>query len=611
MLKRIIISITLSILVILISLGIISAISVNDSIQRSLESRLTLAKIIGKYIDYMLESNLRRLQDISISGRIDFEDDDWDPEKKAIKTAYEYSIFTDRIFLLDIYGNVVLTYPHQESGNINLLSITDVSKTLSDKRPYISDVYTMEPTQKKAIFALVPLKNKNGDFIGAAGGEINPTNYLFTQVLKSVPADQSTVIELVDSHGIIISSNKQERILTCSDHNMFLSNLIAERKSSVGVCHRCHTEEERHEEKTQDILAFAPLSIASWGITIREPQEIVFAPSTLLKKGFFSLSLIAIGTSLLLVVGLSRSIVKPLKALTEAARKIGAGNLSEPIEAAGKDEVGTLAQNFDRMRVKLAESHENIQRQNLELEQRVLKRTKDLAESREKLSVLLRRVITAEEEERKRIARELHDDTSQSLNAILMSLDAFQQSWEKNRDAPQKLKRLRELCVLSLQGLHTIIKDLRPPILDDLGFDSAVRWILERHLGGKGIHYSLDIEGSCEQVEKPPERVLDCSQMELLLFRVIQEAMINIVKHADAKNVLVFLRFRSSYVEIEIEDDGKGFDVQNVSRSVTSGNRPGGFGILGMQERVALMDGKMTLCSQPGRGTQLTVYVPV
>ncbi len=609
--KRIIISITLSILIILLSLGIISTISVNDSIQRSLESRLTLAKIIGKYIDYMLESNLRRLQDISISGRIDFEDEDWDPEKRAIKTAYEYSIFTDRIFLLDIYGNVVLTYPHQEGGNINLLSITYVSKTLSDKRPYVSDVYTMEPTQKKVIFALVPLKNKNGDFIGAAGGEINPTNYLFTQVLKSVPADVSTVIELVDSHGIIISSNKQERILTCSDHNMFLGNLIAEKKSSVGVCHRCHTEEERHEEKTQDILAFAPLSLASWGITIREPQEIVFAPSILLKKGFFSLSLIAIGTSLLLAVGLSRSIVRPLKALTEAARRIGKGNLSEPIEAAGKDEVGTLAQDFDRMRVKLAESHESIQQQNLVLEKRVLERTKDLAESREKLSVLLRRVITAEEEERKRIARELHDDTSQSLNAILMSLDAFQQSLEKNKDAPQKLKRLREQCVLSLQGIHTIIKDLRPPILDDLGFDSAVRWILERHLGGKGIHYSLDIEGSCEQVEKRPERALDCSQMELLLFRVIQEAVINIAKHAQAENVFVHLCFCESFVEIEIEDDGKGFDVEKVSRSLTAEKTSGGFGILGMQERVALMDGKITLCSQPEKGTQLTVYVPV
>ena len=150
--KRIIISVILGIIIILLSLGIISYHYVKDSIERSLQSRLALANIISKYIDDILESNLKRLYDISLSGSIDFEDNNWKPEKRALKTAYDYSIFTDRIFLVDLQGNIVLTFPHLEGGNINLLSIPSINKSLIEKRPVISDVYTLEPTKRKVIF---------------------------------------------------------------------------------------------------------------------------------------------------------------------------------------------------------------------------------------------------------------------------------------------------------------------------------------------------------------------------------------------------------------------------------------------------------------------------
>jgi signal transduction histidine kinase len=609
--KRIVISVIFSILILLLSLGIISHLSVNDSIQRSLESRLQLANIIAKYIDHMLESNLTRLYDISISGRIDFDDGNWESERVAVKTAYDYSIFTDRIFLLDLDGNVVLTYPHQEGSNDNLLSIPYVSRTLRDGKPTISDIYTMEPTKRKVIFALVPLKNKDGEVIGVAGGEINPTNYVFTQILKSIPAEEETYIELVDNHGIIISSNKLQRILTCSDHNEFLVNLIASKKSSVGTCHRCHLQENQWEERTKDMLAFAPLSVAPWGITVREPQEIIFAPTTQLKKGFFSLSLIAIGTALILAIGLSRSIVRPVQSLSNAALRIGKGNLSEPITIASTDEIGSLAESLDTMRIKLANSLHSIQEQNLELEQRVARRTKDLAESREKLSGLLKKIMTAGEEERKRIARELHDDTSQSLNAVLMSLDALSLSVEKQPAITGKLKQLREHCVMTLQGLHQLIKDLRPPVLDDLGFESAIRWVMERHLDDKDVICTFNMNHTCEEIRKTSARVLDCAKLELLLFRVIQEAMINISKHANAHNVSVCVQFHHSHVSIDIDDDGRGFEVELVCDTIHHEKQMGGFGILGMQERIALLDGKMIICSRPGEGTQISAYVPL
>src|SRR3972149_5795066 len=219
--KRIIFLLILNMAIILVSLGVISHLSVDASIKRSLENRLALANLIGKYIDHILENNLKRLYDISLSGRIDFRDNDWEPEKEALKAAIEYSIFTGRIFLADLQGNVVIAYPHQEGENINLSSIPEVGKTLRDLKPVISDVHTVAPNQMKIILALVPLKNKDGDVVGVAGGEIDPTNYLLSQIIKTTPIGPDPYIELVDGHGVIIASNDPRRILTCTERYRF------------------------------------------------------------------------------------------------------------------------------------------------------------------------------------------------------------------------------------------------------------------------------------------------------------------------------------------------------------------------------------------------------
>jgi signal transduction histidine kinase len=597
--RRITFSVVLSIFAILIALGIISYLSVNDSIQRSLKNRLTLAGIIGKYFDYILESNLTRLYDISISGKIDFKDTDWESEKKALKTAYEYSIFTDRIFLTDLQGNVMITYPHQEEGKVNLLSIPYVSRALAEGKPIISDVYTMEPTQRKVIFALVPLKSRGGTLIGVAGGEINPTNYMFTQIIKSIPLGTSTNIELVDSHGTIIASNDPNRILTSSDHNKFLGNLITQKRSSVGTCHRCHSEEASHTTRTNDMLAFAPLSVAPWGISVREPQEVVFSPSATLRRGFFILSVISVITAVLLGIGLSRGIVRPVQSLISATQRIARGNLSDPVILSSRDEIGILAKSFDTMRMKLSESLESIQRHNVELEHRVQERTQQIRQSRQKVESLLKKIISSQEEERKRIARGLHDEILQDLSAFLIKLDIFKLYPEQF--TAEKLEEMRGIALKSLDDIHHVIQNLRPSVLDDLGLGAAVKWLLDKNLSERGIQYHLTIDAEMDERFDP--------RVEITLFRIIQEAIINIARHARAENVIVSLRTQDHSVFVDIEDDGEGFDVHSMLRYTSDGGR--GLGLLGMKERTSLLDGKLEICSAPGSGTRISVRVPL
>jgi signal transduction histidine kinase len=596
--KRITFAVIISIFALLIGLGIVSYLSVHDSIQRSLENRLTLANIIGKYFDYILETNLTRLYDISISGRIDFTDSDWEPERKALKAAYEYSIFTDRIFLMDLQGNVVLTYPQHEGEKINLLSIPYVSRAIREKKPVISDVYTIEATQKKVIFALVPLKNRDGKFIGIAGGEINPTNYMFTQIIKSVPVKSHTNIELVDSHGIIITSSDPKRILACSDHNTFLGNLIAQKKSSVGTCHRCH-EEQTDKQRTRDMLAFSPLSSAPWGISVREPEESVFSPATRLKKGFFVLSLLSIVTALVLGIGLSRGIVRPVQTLINATQKIAQGNLSGPIKVSSRDEIGILAEGFESMRKKLSESLERIQMHTIELEHRVQERTKQIRQSRQKVEILLKKLISSQEDERKRIARGLHDEILQDISAFVMKLDMC--GLYPERITAEKVEEMKAIALRTLDNIHNVIQNLRPSILDDLGLGSAVKWLLDKHLTGKGIHYYLTIDTETDRRFDP--------RIEITLFRIVQEAIINIARHAEAENVIVVLRSKQNSVRVEIEDDGEGFDVYSVVRHPMDRGR--GLGLAGMKERVSLIDGKLQICSSPGQGTRISLSVPL
>jgi signal transduction histidine kinase len=594
--KKILSLVIPSILIILASLGLISYLRVHDSIKRSYEDRIATANMIARYVDQVLQSNLTRLYDISLSDKINLKDNDWGPERQALRGAYEYSIFTDGLFLLDRDGNILLRYPHRE-GAASLHNVPFVRTFISKMKPVISSVYTVEPSQKKVIFILVPLKDRDGGVVGAAGGEINPTNYSFTQMITTIPAKENTTIELVDNHGVIIASNKPRRTFTSTDHNKFFATLIAEKRNSIGTCHRCH-EQESGQEKTKDVLAFAPLSLGPWGVAIREPEEIVFSPATRLKKDFFILGLVSLAAAFVLAIGMSRSIVKPIQMLTKAARNIGRGNLSEPIEIVTKDEIGTLARGFDDMRVKLTESLAHIQHYSVGLEQRVYERTKQLEEKQHANRVLLKKVITSQEDERKRIARELHDETLQALSALLMGIEMC--GLHPDQITREKVSAMSDIVTRMINGMNNLVQNLRPTVLDDLGFDAAIAWILDRNLKNEGINCALNMDDSSEWQFTP--------EVQITLFRIVQEMSMNVARHSKAQNVFVHMKRYGRQFMMSIEDDGIGFDTATALKNTPTGR---GLGILGMKERAALLNGHLTVCSAPEAGTLLLLRIPL
>lgn len=611
--KRIILATLISVLLMLLSLGIVSNLSIEDERRHSLSQSLELANVTANYTDYLLQLNLARLYDVSLSGAVNLQDGDWEAERQALKRAYEYSIFTDGLFLLDSDHRMVLSYPEYQIDEQDLPGIVGELRALAEERPILTGIHELKATGRKAIFAFAPLKDQQGRTVGVIGGEIDPTNSFIRNAIRSIPEGHETVIELVDHSGVVIASSSPDRVFTCTDRNQVLSQLIQARENTVLRCHRCHQEEESGSvpaEKGTDVLAFAPLQEAPWGISVREPEDAVMAASSELQRRFLLLGLIIATTALALAFGLSRSIVNPIRALTAAARRIAAGQLHSPVETDSTDEIRELTESFETMRSRLCDSLEEVRRNNLFLEERVEERTRQLEKNRRQLLNLLGRIMTAQEEERKRIARELHDETIQATAALGLSVEIAALQLKENRLSAGALSRLKSNIDQLIDGINALIRDLRPPLLDDLGMESALRALLQKHLRPADIDFDLEVSPQfLQQLEAPLDRKLK-EDRELLLFRIVQEAIVNISRHSQASHAVIRMNVENGSLRVTVEDNGKGFDLQEIETRFES-RQDGGFGLLGMKERVELLGGEMEIHTSPeGGGTSLRLTIP-
>ena len=222
-----------------------------------------------------------------------------------------------------------------------------------------------------------------------------------------------------------------------------------------------------------------------------------------------------------------------------------------------------------------------------------------LANQRDQLRALSMRAMEMREEETRRIARELHDEVGQSLTGMLLGLQGMEgaRTYEEVRE---KTAELRALVSRSMEDLHNLVAALRPTILDDFGLAPALERYLHGIATGSGLRIRSSLTG-LQALRLPPS-------IEIALFRIVQEAMTNVVKHARAHNVNVRVEHWGDAVVLFIEDDGQGFDVAKVRRDRKHSM---GLGLLSMEERATLLGGTLVVQSSPGRGTTLVVEIPL
>ena len=577
------------------SFAYIGTVAQNESIEQNLQQRVALAQTTARHVDYVLASVRQELTDVAAQAPVS----DVVPPGPFLERAFARLAFSaTQVFLVDRSGNALAAYP-PITTTLSFREFAAVGSVLQGQ-PFAVSRYRrpLGPLQPATI-AAVPVLDAERCVVAALVMSISLTSPRIRTFTQPIGLGATGYMDLVDLRGDILASTHPERIGKESDHRDTLAQMILGQRSAVSACHDCHTATEPVRPQ-REVLALAALEEAQWGVTVRQNESEVFAITHHMQRQLAGLMIVVVLGALVLVYLTTRSVIIPIQTLTAATQRMAAGDLSTPIRTAGPDEIGALGRSFDAMRTRLRASIDEIQKWNQDLDGRVQQQTAAyraaLAQKEQLRTQLLHRVIAAQEDERKRISRELHDESCQLLTALAYNLDNalhVRNLWEIR----PLLEQMHELTKTALTGVHRIIFDLRPTMLDNLGLIPALHWYAETRLTERTIPFTFrESQVACRL---PPP-------IETAIFRVVQEAINNIASHSKARHADFVFELTETGAHIRITDDGIGFDAAAMGHT-PDGQR--GLGLLGMEERMNAIGGHLRLRSILGGGTAIQLDV--
>jgi len=408
-------------------------------------------------------------------------------------------------------------------------------------------------------------------------------------ILPAIPGgDTGYSVEVVAADGrIIISTSRPEQVGSISSHYPDIRSNITTGKVGAGIY-----QAYGNHSAGREVVAITPLPSGPFFLLLTQPADLALAVAHKRWNEMLAIGGIGLGSMLAAAWYTTRKVVRPVEQLRATARAFAQGNLETPVKIAAQDELLELAGDVEIMRQQLKRSRDDIARTNSELEKKVAERTQRLQET-------LGKIITAQEGERQRLARELHDEQSQSLGAISVSLDRMSRLVGPSPgELKQEIEQARSTARSLLKDTRRLIYDLRPSVLDDMGLEAAIRWCAEAHLEQHGVQVTL--KNSLGTARLP-------SAVEVALFRVAQEATVNIERHAGARHAGVTVERDGSRLKMQVWDDGKGF----LPSDAGSNGRYQGVGLEGMCERIRLIGGVIKIVSAPEKGTVISVDIPL
>ncbi|MBI2958557.1 MAG: HAMP domain-containing protein, partial [Chloroflexi bacterium] len=317
-------------------------------------------------------------------------------------------------------------------------------------------------------------------------------------------------LEVVDCNGLtVLAIGEEGKPGETSQHFPFIKDLAARQKGAA-IMH----EPSAGEAFSAHVMAVVPLGASPFYILLEQPKDVALAlPEELRRRILLATTLGFGGTLLVAFLITRRQVIRPTEQLTAAAQRMAKGDLETPINVTAQDEVETLAASLEAMRMQLRDAYQVISRAKGEAETQVKQRTARLTEA-------LGKVISAQEQERRRLARELHDETAQTIGALSIALDRASYGLkEGDAEAVDQVREAQSIVKRLLEEMRRLILDLRPSALEDLGLVPAIRWYAETHLQEKGVETT--VEADHREVRLPPH-------LEVALFRIVQEAINNI-----------------------------------------------------------------------------------
>ncbi|HWX21957.1 MAG TPA: ATP-binding protein [Candidatus Binatia bacterium] len=423
-----------------------------------------------------------------------------------------------------------------------------------------------------------PVLDAGGGVLAVVFAELN-LNWLDRSGDISIQLPKAAIWFEIDRNGIILARNPKPELWIGRPFSepslvsaaFVRTNEIVEAPGQGGVA-------------TFYAFGSVPSDLASGEVAsiLSIPRAILFADADrMLRRNLTWLGLAA-GLALFLGwLGSKFLILRPVRAVVDSIARLAAGDLSARTRLPSSgDELGRLIQAFDKM----AQALEQRERERLRASQ--------------KLQVLSHRLVEVQETERRHIARELHDEIGQSLTAAELNLQAALQD-RGSADLERRLEDSIKAVERVLEQVHDLSLNLRPSMLDDLGLEPALRWYTQRQAALTGMRSDFS-------AEPLPHRLDPIIETEC--FRIGQEALTNVVRHAQARAVVVHLSRQNGHLHLSVRDDGIGFDVEAFRGEAVRG---ASLGLLSMQERAALAGGGLEFNSAPGRGTEVHAWFPL
>lgn len=611
--------------VVILVLGLISRLDAAEAKRRDLEHRLALATLTASLLDERLTQVLQLLRaaaaDLSDAAGSQTHLASPEPMPSAELSArlrehqLRLSAYGRRLYWVDAQGETLWCEPPDAARLAQpLADFSIVSASLRDNLDLVSGLVRSPASEQPYVLLVAPVASPGGAVHSLLVEEIGAEQLELLAIAGQVPGEDVASIKVIDGDGVVLMSPQAEERFrpVCptpagAGSPADVSPQATDVLPAACQCYTCYTANGEMPADPEHSLAVAPLRSAAW--------HVVAAASAgeLSRAGGHTWYWVAAGIGLI-ALGVFASTGWPLpwrfrwqrdQASPEPSYPPDSGtsdNLSESQSAAN---LSPLVVHMAQLRGQVEAGLDNQRRGREVLQQVKEEHTMELTALYEQLEGrkemckrLLGRVLTAQEEERARLARELHDSIGQSLTAIIMTAAAVQDSLpETFASGREKLAGVRSIAVQALHDLRGLIFDLRPEILDDLGLALALRSQIKQSLEPVGVRAQLRTIGLKEHLPR---------EVEITIFRVVQEAITNIARHARATEAVVSLTRRDNRLIVRVEDNGVGFDVNMVNNGSQQA-----WGLRGMEERVTLLGGEIYISSKPGQGTLIHAEVPL
>jgi signal transduction histidine kinase len=449
-----------------------------------------------------------------------------------------------------------------------------VRRVVESGQPYVSNLMTSPVTHAPAVMIHVPVMQK-GKVAYVASLDVMP---VLGQILARQQLPSDWLATLNDRRGYTIA-----RTLDPGQY-------IGQRASPEFLRLEGGSDEGWFPIDSREGVAlyvdFSHVKPVGWTMVVGIPVDVLYAPVRHSTHVLILVGAATLAVALLLALAIGHRIAHPITGLVKYAEMAGQG---DPVAVRP-----TGLRETDAVACSLYRASESLHRSLAERAQVAA----DLNASEEHKQ-RLHHVVLAQETERKRIARELHDSLGQYLTALQLGLNAVGRHWTADADATAELAKLRDLTKEIGVEVNRMAWELRPTALDDLGLETAITQYLEEW--GERSRLNFDLQVNLGDRRLP-------QTIETTVYRALQEAVTNVVRHANADRVAVVLEASAQQLQLIVEDNGKGFPSGETGTAAQGALR---LGLLGIRERLALVNGSLEVESAPGVGTTLFVRVPV